>query len=152
MLLINNMQCEEASPIKKCIEYIKTNYADNAATGRYPVSDDGTYVMIQEYETKSPDLCDWEAHKKYVDFQFILSGCERVGVSALSQMKQGEYDEKIDFTICFGEPMQTITLSEGNGIVLMPEDVHMPCLSIDGESTHIRKAVFKIPVECFNTF
>lgn len=32
----------------------------------------------------------------------------------------------------------------------MPEDVHMPCLIKNEKSTLVRKAVFKIPVGCFN--
>ena len=149
MTIINNMICEVASPINDCIKYLKSNPIEDMPLGKYVINDDGTYVIIQEYITKSPEECDWEALKKYVDFQYIISGEEKMYVSELSDMKQGVYDEDIDFTICFGNAKEKIIVGQGSGIVFMPDDVHMPCLHSGEKPSNIRKAVFKIPVKCF---
>ena len=143
------MICEENSPITECLNYLKKNSVDTMPLGKYEVGNNGTYVILQGYETKSPNNCDWESHKKYVDFQFILLGEEKILVSELSKMKQGEYNEDIDFMISYGEPMEEIVLRAGTGIIFMPDDVHMPCLHNNAKPTIIRKAVFKIPVGCF---
>ena len=149
MTIVKNMTCEMYSPIHECIRYLYDNPVDTMPLGKYYIGETGTFVMIQEYKTKRPEECEWESHKKYVDFQFVLSGEEVVYVSELSKMKQGYYDKDIDFLICFGDPKERITLSKGIGIVLMPQDAHMPCLHSNNQPSKIRKAVFKIPVECF---
>lgn len=149
MTVIKNMICELNSPINECIKYIKSNPVKDMPSGKYSVSKNGIFVILQEYKTRSVEEANWESHKKYVDFQYIISGAENVFVSMLSDMKQGEYDGNNDYLVCYGNSSEEITICAGNGIVLMPEDVHMPCLHCNGKPTSIRKAVFKIPVECF---
>lgn len=149
MKIINNTICEKASPINECVEYLKSNMVADMPLGKYAVNQDGIHVIIQEYETKKPEDCNWEAHRKYVDFQYIIFGEEKIYVSKLSDMKQGKYDENNDFTICFGNMKEEVVLYQGEGIVFMPNDVHKPCLHSGEEPFHIKKAVFKIPVECF---
>lgn len=149
MTLIKNMLCEYHSPISECIHYIYNNSANNMPLGKYLVNENGIYVLLQEYYTKNPFECEWESHKKYVDFQVVLSGEEDICIAELSHMQQGVYDDSNDFLISFGESKKRITLRKGMGVILFPEDVHMPCLHSKNKPSKIRKAVFKIPVECF---
>lgn len=149
MTIIRNMRCENIQSVAECLKYIKENPVITMPTGKYEVGDRGMYVILQKYETKNPKDCDWESHKKYIDFQFILSGGEKTLVSDLSNMKQGKYNEETDCMISFGNAMKEITLIKGMGIVFMPSDVHKPCLHMGLEPTCVRKAVFKIPINCF---
>ena len=60
MTIINNMFYEEISPITECLKYLKENSIDTMALGKYEVGNNGTYVILQEYETKNPNECSWE--------------------------------------------------------------------------------------------
>ena len=46
-------------------------------TGHYKI-DDYSYANVDVYETKFPELCKFEAHKKYIDIQMLLSGKEEL--------------------------------------------------------------------------
>lgn len=56
--------------------------------GRYDISDDGTYANIEEYMTK--DSAHFEAHRKYVDIQYLVKGKEYIFVTPLEPSKQTE--------------------------------------------------------------
>ena len=149
MIVVDEITCKTIPSIAECVKYLEQNPINEMPLGKYLVNENGTYVMIQEYMTKSISDCGWEAHKKYVDFQYIISGKEKMRVSYLENMQQGQYNPETDFTVCFGDEQKTVALLEGEGIVFFPEDAHMPCLHYENEPICIKKAVFKIPVACF---
>ena len=63
--------------IVKALEIIEGLDWETVECGRYDV-DDELYYMVQEYETKYPEQARYEAHKKYVDIQYIVKGIERM--------------------------------------------------------------------------
>lgn len=40
--------------------------------------DETFFYVLNEYETKDQADCFWEAHRKYLDFHYILDGSERI--------------------------------------------------------------------------
>ena len=55
------------------------NKAEGAAVGKYDL-ENGAYVSVQEYTTKARSEAKYEAHKKFIDIQMILSGKELIAV------------------------------------------------------------------------
>ena len=55
--------------------------------GRYEGDGDDLYFMVQSYQTKEQNDTP-EAHEKYIDIQYMLSGEELIGVGALSEMTE----------------------------------------------------------------
>ena len=45
--------------------------------GKYDLLGDKLFVRMQEYATNPPEASLWEAHRKYIDIQFMLSGQRR---------------------------------------------------------------------------
>lgn len=143
---IENYQNITDKDVKKCLEFLAQNGNANIALGRHEVDENGIYVMISEYNTRLKEQGMWEAHKKYIDLQLVLSGEEYLHVSSLHHMKTGVYEEEKDFLPCQGEVERTLHMVEGKAVLLMPDDVHMPNMSIDETISKVKKAVFKIPV------
>lgn len=143
---IENYQNITDEAVKKCLEFLAQNGNANIALGRHEVDENGTYVMISEYNTRLKEQGMWEAHKKYIDLQLVLSGEEYLHVSSLNHMKTGVYEEEKDFLPCQGEAERTLHMEEGKAVLLMPDDVHMPNMSVDETISNVKKAVFKIPV------
>ena len=108
--------------------------------------DGGIFVNVMEYETKESGR--FEAHRKYIDVQYIVSGEEAIAVAPTDSLRvTREYDA--DGDILFGEGEGTrYTLRAGQAIVLMPEEAHMPSLRTlrTDKPGKVRKAVVKIPV------
>lgn len=63
--------------IKKAIDYIKSTDLDSLADCRSDIDSDNIYVIKSTYKTKSKDEAHPEAHRKYIDVQYIMSGAER---------------------------------------------------------------------------
>ena len=75
------------------------NKAEGAAVGKYDL-ENGAYVSVQEYTTKARSEAKYEAHKKFIDIQMILSGKELIAVSPIEKMTiSDEYNEEKDFML-----------------------------------------------------
>jgi YhcH/YjgK/YiaL family protein len=118
----------------------------NKSVGKYEIENSKVYYMVQEYNTKPIEDCFWEAHKKYIDIQYILSGSEIIAYSNISDLKiTKEYDTIKDRLILDGEG-QNLILKEGYYMILFPEDGHMPSIALTASSP-VKKVVIKVPVE-----
>ena len=109
---------------------------------------DGTrlYAMMQSYETKVENTTP-EAHRKYADIQYLVRGEELIGVAPLATMKE-EVEARPDSDIWFYHG-KTHPLPIGNGyfMVLFPEDVHAPCVAVDGQPAPVLKCVVKVRLD-----
>lgn len=109
---------------------------------RYDVDDD-LYFFIQSYDSKVVNDTP-EAHRKYADIQFVLSGEEKMGVGPLQDMTE-EVEARPDGDIWFYHgPLDEITLSGDKFAVLFPGDAHAPCIAVDGKPIPCRKCVVKV--------
>ena len=60
--------------------------------------------MLNEYETKDQADCFWEAHRKYLDFHYVLDGTERIAIDHINnQTIIEEYDKPTDCVIFEGD-------------------------------------------------
>ena len=117
-------------------------------TGRYEI-DETSYANIDVYETKQPENCKFEAHKKYIDIQMLLSGTERLDYMPVENLKVSqEYDEKRD--IMFFEnstkPADTVILGDSKFAIIYPHEAHKPQIAFEGTSLKVKKVVVKIHV------
>lgn len=133
--------------IKKAIAYFlenKNTIIENPV-GKYDVCEDFFYI-IQEYQTK--DSVAWEAHKKYIDIQIILSGEELFEVSGIDSLTPltayGESKDVIEFS---GPTEFSLIMKKDNLVILHPYDVHKPGLKSSPETiSTVKKCLFKVLV------
>ena len=123
------------------------NKAEGAAVGKYDL-ENGVYVSVQEYTTKARSEAKYEAHKKFIDIQMILSGKELIAVSPIEKMTiSDEYNEEKDFMLFHhNDECTDFVLEAGDFLILYPQDVHMPGVCVN-EKSPVRKIVVKVPVE-----
>lgn len=120
---------------------------DNFVPKRYDFGG-GRFANAEEYETKLTSR--FEAHRKMVDVQIVVSGTEMIHFAPITdefQVEQ-EYDPKKDIMFMTGEVKDTVLLRAGEACVIGPELAHMPGMAVNG-SSHVKKIVLKIPVEEF---
>ena len=108
---------------------------------------DDFYYNIQYYDTKSPDLCDFESHRKYIDIQFMVSGKECLEISDTSRLSVKQpYNENLDVMFWnVPENISKTVLSEGDYIVLYPEMAHRGAV-ICQKSEKVLKIVGKVRI------
>ncbi len=123
------------------------NKAESAEVGKYQL-ENGAYVSVQEYTTKARIDAKYEAHKKFIDIQLILSGREIIAVTPIEKMEiRDQYNEEKD--VAFFQHNDECTdylLEAGDFLILYPQDVHMPAVCVN-EKSPVRKIVVKVPVK-----
>ncbi len=120
--------------------------AEGAAVGKYEL-ENGAYVSVQEYTTKARAEAKYEAHKKFIDIQLILSGKELIAVTPIEKMEiKDEYNETKDVMFFqHNDECTDYVLEAGDFLILYPQDVHMPGVCVN-EKSPVRKIVVKVPV------
>ena len=105
----------------------------------------GNKVLIQQGVTKNADGALAEAHREYLDIQYILEGQETVGWAPLEALTlEGEFDTTKDKGKYSGA-FDFVTVRAGYCYVVFPEDGHMPGVHLDTPA-EFKKAVVKLKV------
>ena len=113
--------------------------------GRHELDGDKVFALVQQYQTKPLAEGKWEAHRKYIDVQYVAAGVEKIGWAPVSRLKVTElYDETKDVAFYTGKG-DFVTVPAGWFVILFPEDAHMPSIAVDAPSP-VTKVVVKVKV------
>ena len=111
---------------------------------QYEVDGRNLFFFFQTYENK-PANDTPEAHRTYVDIQYLVSGAEKVGVAPLEDMTE-EVEARPDGDIWFYHgPLDELTLTGDRFMVFFPGDAHAPSIAL-GQPQTCRKCVVKVRV------
>ena len=103
----------------------------------------GNRFFVAVGTTKEPDV--GEAHRKYLDIQYIVKGKEVVGWADLASCQEAvAFSEEKDIGMYSG-PYEYFTINEGVCYVVFPEDAHMPGRHLDVPNDFV-KVVVKLKV------
>lgn len=111
---------------------------------------EGIYALVQDYTAKDITQGKLEAHRNYVDIQYIVSGSEHIGYCARTNPAvKTEYnpDKDVEFYVSDDEQggtvMSMLSMRAGDFAVFYPDDLHMPGIGKD----NVNKIVVKIPLK-----
>tara|TARA_Y100000310_G_C20607344_1_gene776212 strand:+ start:953 stop:1417 length:465 start_codon:yes stop_codon:yes gene_type:complete len=143
-----NFEGEFSSSIKKALDYIKnTNFS--SMKGKYDVEGDKLFAIIDEYETIKKEDKQTEAHRKYIDLQFIYSGSEMMGCAFENSENEvlKEYDEEKD-VVHFSKVKEEVNLPAYPGMffIFFPEEIHRPGCILE-KKEFVKKVIVKIPID-----
>ncbi len=128
--------------VEKALRYLQTTDFSTVEPGTYDLDGTDVYAIVSEYNTKPLSSGRWEAHKKYIDVQFVYDGKERIGFTDTKKvMVLEEYNDRKDVAIYKGEG-HFINVEENHFCIFFPTDIHMPGIAIN-----IPKAVKKVVVK-----
>lgn len=132
--------------IKRAIEFIKSTDLNSLADCRSEIDGDNIYVIKSVYKTKRMGDSFLEAHKKYIDIQYVMSGTEKIGYTPLNSEKiYKEYDEENDYAL-YDAACSYVTFSEGMFAVFFPGELHKPGIMSGDLPTEVSKIVVKVRV------
>lgn len=102
-------------------------------------------AIVSEYETKPVNENGYEAHKKYIDIQYLLKGTEKICCLPIEKLQETKaYSEENDAAFYAANfPAQEMILGNGYFAIYFPQDGHMPCLSVN-VTEKVKKVVVKI--------
>lgn len=131
--------------INKAFDYLKNNDFSQMELGKYEIDGEDIFALVNEYNTKDESEGKLEAHKKYIDVQFVAKGKELMGYAPLENQKViDEYNEQYDIIFFSGEK-SFVKVDEGMFAIFFPEDIHMPGIKVN-EGSQVKKVVIKVKV------
>ena len=124
-----------AARFQKAYAFLNRDDLGSLPLGRVDI--DGDAVFAEEKQL--------EAHRRYYDVQFVVSGEEVMQYAPLEGLaKVQPFDEDADFGLyCTPERPSSIVLRAGDVAVLAPEDAHKPGCALDAPCC-VRKIVVKV--------
>ena len=118
---------------------------ENFEPATYPLSGSNK-ILVQKVTTKAWETSELEAHREFLDIQYILKGKEMVGWAPVDTLTPtGEFNTAKDKGMYAGKnyPME---IAEGYCYVVYPEDAHAPGVYLEGDAEQVTKLVIKLKV------
>jgi YhcH/YjgK/YiaL family protein len=149
-MIINNLSNAKqyyglSHNIEKALKYLKYTDLINLKVGKHEIDGKNIFAVVSEYETKNVEQGKWEAHRKYLDIQYVVSGKEKIGYAQINEMKMNiEYNEDKDVIFLEGKG-DFLSVNAGTFALFAPEDAHMPGVT-SGTLQGVKKIVIKILV------
>lgn len=141
---MKNIILNKSPKIIEAVDIIKNTNFNDIDDGRLEYNN-GIWANLQTYYTKKDAL--FEAHRKYIDIQFIIAGHEKIGVCKYETCTTNiPYDNEKDIEFLNANKFEYIEMNTGDFLILYPEDAHKPSISTGNKPTHVRKLVIKVPV------
>jgi biofilm protein TabA len=112
--------------------------------GRHPIDGDRIFALASDYPTKPRESGILEAHRRYVDVQYLVSGREMIGYCPTAWCTPRPYDDARDLMFLQGSP-DFMLLTPDVFAIFWPQDAHMPGIAVD-KPEPVRKVVIKVAV------
>lgn len=140
----NRRLYESAHPLfSQAFDFIASYLAEPKPVGKYELLGDALFAMVQSYPAKAEGRM--EAHNKYIDLQFVVSGEEQIlwaqrdGLAVTEDLGEG----KDALFLTDGDRPAALTLRAGDFAIFYPTDAHKPGLATATPSDVV-KIVVKI--------
>lgn len=139
-----NLYKQLGSRFELAFDYLENNNFLEMEAGKDSILGDEVFALINNYETQAEENCILEAHKKYIDLQFMVAGEEQFGYDSLiNQVPSKSYDSENDYALYKSEKLSYINFTPNMFAIFYPTDLHMPGI-ISGVKESIKKIVVKI--------
>jgi len=125
------------------LKYLQTTDFSSLEPGKYLVDDNEVFVLVSEYHSKKTVDAKWEAHQKYADIQYLVSGEEKMGYAPVKDFEVIQpYDPDNDIVFLKGTG-DYIRVKPGLFVLFFPQDAHQPGVAIN-VSVPVKKVVVKV--------
>jgi YhcH/YjgK/YiaL family protein len=113
-------------------------------TGKHLIEGERLYLVIALEEGAGTERAVLEAHRKYIDIQFVIEGTDMIGwrpVRECTHVSQ-PYDAAKDVELYGGRPLLWSPVTGSRFAVYFPGDAHAPL----GGTGPLRKAIMKVGI------
>jgi biofilm protein TabA len=132
----------------KAFAFLKDSDLQKIELKRYDIDGENLYATIGENLTHDLEGAKYEAHRKYIDIQYVVSGKEQMGLAPLSSKKEAvsQFDTEKDYELMTVTQGKNLLATPERFFIFFPSDAHSPGLK-DGEKSQVRKVVVKLKVD-----
>lgn len=138
-----------ADRMAKVLEFLGRDGLADIECGRYDIDGDAIYANVMEFETVPAAEKPFEAHRRYADVHFVISGVERLATAPVRELEPlGEFNRKDDFGLYVNAPREAwVELHEDDLVVTPPCDAHKPGCCAEAGPAKLKKVCVKVLVD-----
>jgi biofilm protein TabA len=131
---------------EKAFQYIQGLDPESVEMGSYAIDADRLRAIFSNRKgmTAAESVAEFECHNRHIDIQFCIHGKEQFGWKPRETCKKpkGGYNADKDVQIYHDAPDMFFQLTDGQFVILFPEDVHAPMIGDE----EIKKLVMKVKI------
>jgi YhcH/YjgK/YiaL family protein len=131
-------------------EFLRQRAKPALAEGRYELDGTRMFALVAKYATRDYTSAQPEAHRRYVDVQYLIDGRETSYWTPLGEVAPvtAPYDAERDI-VFFGrnERSRLFELAAGHFAIFFPDDAHLPNCHPGPEPARVHKAVVKVELD-----
>uniref|UniRef100_UPI0032172F64 YhcH/YjgK/YiaL family protein n=1 Tax=uncultured Draconibacterium sp. TaxID=1573823 RepID=UPI0032172F64 len=129
---------------KQAFSFIQQTNLANLTPSKIELDNKNLFIAIDEYQSKDKSQTKYEAHKKYIDIQYIISGEEQIGLCTRNKASVSEgYNPETDLEFFKYDEGEYIKVTPANFVIFFPDDLHRPCIKLN-QSVAVKKMVVKL--------
>ena len=130
---------------EKAFAFLRRSDLAELPADRYEIDGDRLFCTISKGPGRSRAEAKLEAHRKYIDIQYVIGGKEEMGFKPTADCKliDTSYDADKDIGFFKDQPDSWTHVPVGSFVIFFPQDAHAPLVG----SGEIHKAVLKIAVD-----
>lgn len=115
-------------PMADAFRFLGRSDLQSLETGRHDLQGDDLYALVQRGESRAIESAEFEAHRRYIDIQYLISGEEYIAVVPQQGLTVSKpYDESKDIEFYLRPPKyEKIIMHPGRFAVFYPQDAHLP--------------------------
>ena len=131
----------------RAFAFLAGNDVAALADGKHMIDGERLFASFESLRTQDEKERRFEAHRRYLDIQILLSGVEKQlyapGLSGMNVLEDNLEKGDIAF---YSSPARhgALVLEPGQYAVYFPGEPHCPCCAANAGGDAIRKVVFKI--------
>jgi YhcH/YjgK/YiaL family protein len=132
----------------KAFTFLNSNDLSKLEIRRHDIDGDNLYATVSDYTTKNEEGARYEAHQKYIDIQYVISGVENIGFAPMSMKKDviTPFNAERDIEFLTVSKQNNLKATPDKFFIFFPSDAHCPGLKA-GENSHVRKIVVKVRID-----
>jgi YhcH/YjgK/YiaL family protein len=137
--------CDMHPGFAKAFAFLRRSDLTELPAERHEIDGDRLFCMISKGPGRPRAEAKLEAHRKYIDIQYVIAGNEEMGWKPTADCRVVDvpYDAENDIGFFKDEPDSWNKVPPGSFVIFFPQDAHAPLVG----NGQIHKAVLKIAVE-----
>lgn len=128
----------------RAFDFLRSVDLPKLPEGRNEIDGDRIFALVSRSTGRGRREAKLEAHRKYIDIQFIAEGTDTMGWRDLKSCASPEasFDVANDYIFYKDEPETWFEVAEGQFALFFPDDAHAPLAG----DTSVTKVVVKVAV------
>lgn len=115
----------------KAFEFLRRGDLSSLGVASYPIDEKKVFALVQKGSGKRRGEARLEAHRNFIDIQFLIDGNEQVGWKPRADCTEVSqaYNHEKDIEFFADQPQTYLSLKPGMFCVFFPDDAHAPMIS-----------------------